>query len=216
MSSEIVDKKETYVLFRIWRTLKQMCNDRGYLVLDEDLSITLEQWKERFGDKPITEQKPMRRELTFLVQHQDDESNRLYVFFPDNDKVSIDDLKTYHKKMKEGSVRRGIIAYRTKITPMARMGIQEMKPDFHLEQFTELELMVNITEHMYVPKHTVLSDADKAIILERYKMSEDQVPRIQESDPISRYFGMTSGQMLKIVRVSQTAGRYVTYRICMN
>lgn len=46
--SEYVDKKESYTLFRIWRTLKQMCNDRGYLVLDEDMTITLEQFKERF------------------------------------------------------------------------------------------------------------------------------------------------------------------------
>lgn len=68
----------------------------------------------------------------------------------------------------------------------------------------------------YVPKHTVLSDADKAIILERYKMTEEQMPRIQESDPISRYFGLVPGQLLKIVRNSPTAGRYVTYRICLN
>jgi hypothetical protein len=45
--SEYVDKKECYTLFRIWRTLKQMCNDRGYLVLDEDMVITLELWKEK-------------------------------------------------------------------------------------------------------------------------------------------------------------------------
>eukprot|EP00035_Acanthoeca_spectabilis_P021493 m.438536 g.438536 ORF g.438536 m.438536 type:complete len:216 (+) comp18254_c0_seq1:242-889(+) len=214
--SEYVDKKESYTLFRIWRTLKQMCNDRGYLVLDEDMTITLEQFKERFGDKPVTEQKPLRKELNFLVNHKDDESDRLYVFFPDNPTVSTDDISSYFKKMQENSVRRGIIAYRQKITPMARTGIQEMKPSYTLEQFTELELMVNITEHMYVPKHTVLSDADKAIILERYKMTEEQMPRIQESDPISRYFGLVPGQLLKIVRNSPTAGRYVTYRICLN
>eukprot|EP00038_Savillea_parva_P003471 m.126243 g.126243 ORF g.126243 m.126243 type:complete len:216 (+) comp11184_c0_seq1:362-1009(+) len=213
---EIVDKNQTYILFRIWRTLKQMCNDRGYLVLDEDANITLEQWKERFGDKPVTESRPQRKDLTFLVQHADDESDRLYVFFPENPTVSTDDIGSYFKKMQEGSVKRGIVAVQSKITPMARVAIQEMKPQYTLEQFTELELMVNITEHMYVPKHTVLSETDKQIILARYKMSEEQMPRIQETDPIARYFGLMQGQLLKIVRQSPTAGRYVTYRICMN
>ena len=59
-------------------------------------------------------------------------------------------LCSYFKKMQEGSVKRGIVAVQSKITPMARVAIQEMKPQYTLEQFTELELMVNITEHMYV------------------------------------------------------------------
>lgn len=215
--SEIVDKKETRTLFRIWRTLKQMCNDRGYMVLEEDVNITLEQWKEKFGDKPVTEGRPSRKELSFLVQHQEDESNRLYVFFPENDKVSQEDISSYFMKMQEGSVKRGIIAYRSKITPIARAGIAEMKPrGYVLEQFTELELMVNITEHMYVPHQMVMSEAEKQIVLDRYKIAEDEMPRIQESDPIARYFGLSPGEVLKIVRKSPTAGRYVTYRICMN
>jgi DNA-directed RNA polymerase I, II, and III subunit RPABC1 len=69
--------------------------------------------------------------------------------------------------MQEGSVKRGIIAYQAKITPMARTGIQEMKPAYILEQFTELELMVNITEHqcvlsLFVGTLTFLSPLDTA------------------------------------------------------
>ena len=73
--------------------------------------------------------------------------------------------------------------------------------------------MINITKHVLVPKHTILTPEEKSNLMKRYRLKSDQLPRIHKSDPIARYLGAVPGQVLKIIRPSETAGRYISYRI---
>jgi len=99
------------------------------------------------------------------------------------------------------------------VTGFAKQAIAEMTEKYKIEQFIETELLVNITDHILVPKHLKLSQEEKRGLLEKYKLKETQLPRIQVNDPVARYFGLERGQVVKIVRTSETAGRYVTYRL---
>lgn len=89
-----------------------------------------------------------------------------------------------------------------------------------LETFHEQELLVNLTQHQLVPEHRVLSRTEVSELLSRYRLNGKnggarQLPRIQLQDPVCRYFGLVRGDVVKITRPSETAGRYVTYRLVM-
>lgn len=206
------DEGETYKLWRVRKTLMHLCHDRGYLVTQDELDFTLDQFKEQFGDRP-SEGKPSRSSLSILVAHNDDPTDQMFVFFPDDEKVGIKTIKAYFTKMQQENIMRSIIVVRGGMTPSAKGGILDMAPKYIMEMFLETELLINITEHSLVPEHSVMTDDEKKELMQRYRLKESQLPRIQTSDPVARYFGLRRGQVVRIVRNSETAGRYVTYRL---
>lgn len=63
------------------------------------------------------------------------------------------------------------------------------------------------------PKHEVLSAQDKARILEQYRVTEEEMPKIKKSDPGLDGLEVVVGDLIKITRKSPTAGMAVFYRI---
>jgi DNA-directed RNA polymerases I, II, and III subunit RPABC1 len=140
------------------------------------------------------------------------DTDRIMVVFPTG-AVSVKYCKDFADQMRAADVRRGIMVVSGKFSSFARASLDEMSPLLSIEYFREEELRVDITEHELVPRHVLLSDEEKSELLERYKLKETQLPRIQLNDPVARFYGMRRGNVVKIIRPSETAGRYVTYRV---
>lgn len=197
-------------LFRVYKTVSAMLHKRGYMVSREMREMTPDKFTEKFGENP------QRSSLTMMVEKADDDKDQLFVFFSDEEKVGVKPIKIYADKMNDEGVSNAILVLRIDITSMAKRAVEEMSSgSFRVEHFKEAELLVDITEHTLVPEHQLLSQNEKNELLKRYKLKETQLPRIQPTDPVARYYGMKRGHVVKIIRPSETAGRYVTYRICM-
>ena len=204
------DAERCYQLYCARRTVLQMLRDRGFLVAAGDVEMTEETFKERFTDTPV------REDLTILVQKQDNPTDQVCVFWPNDEKLGVKQVLKLVNRLGVDDVRRGIFVTQRPMTDYAKKALVEIQKarGIVLEHFQEGELRVNITEHTLVPLHEVLSEADKAALLRKYHTVETKLPRIQVSDPIARYYGLRPRQVVRIVRASETAGRYVTYRLC--
>lgn len=76
----------------------------------------------------------------------------------------------------------------------------------------------NVLEHELVPEHYLLKAEEGEKILAGLKLTRDQLPKIRLSDPcaiaLDKISGpMEEGQIVKIVRRSQTSGISVCYRL---
>ena len=103
-----------------------------------------------------------------MASHKDEETNKIVVFFP-ADKLGIKTVKEYVEIMQNSCIHYAIIVTQNQLTAQARKAIEQCaiplcNSSSHIlrfERFQEAELQINITKHVLVPKHEVLSDYEK-------------------------------------------------------
>ncbi len=144
------------------------------------------------------------------------EVGTIWVEFLPDPSVGIKQIRNFGHYLSEHHHATGILVTNVTITPTAmRMIPAAASQGQKIECFLEQDLLVNITHHELVPKHVLLSKEERAALLQRYRLKDTQLPRIQVGDPVARYLGLKRGQVVKIIRKSETAGRYASYRLCV-
>jgi DNA-directed RNA polymerases I, II, and III subunit RPABC1 len=201
-------------LFRVRRTICELLQERKYNVSDENLNMTIENFRDNYSRDGNIDRIGMRVSVSMIRRTAEDPEESIMVFFADEMKLGVKPIKEYQEQLTANGIKRCIVVIRSGITPLAKKAMDTYK-DFGtiMELFKEEELLVNITKHKLVPKHTLLMPDEKKALLAKYKLKETQLPRIIMGDPISRYYGLRKGDVVKIERNSETAGRYVTYRL---
>ncbi|MEM0230721.1 MAG: DNA-directed RNA polymerase subunit H [Candidatus Woesearchaeota archaeon] len=68
-------------------------------------------------------------------------------------------------------------------------------------------------EHVLVPEHEKLSEGEKKALLEKYGITENEMPVILARDPAIAHLNAKPGDIIKITRKSQIAGESIFYRV---
>ncbi|MBW2963875.1 DNA-directed RNA polymerase subunit H [Candidatus Woesearchaeota archaeon] len=67
-------------------------------------------------------------------------------------------------------------------------------------------------QHVLIPKHKKISDKEKKELLDKYKITINELPVILKSDAALIGMDVQAGDVVKIERDSPTAGKTVFYR----
>jgi DNA-directed RNA polymerase subunit H len=73
-----------------------------------------------------------------------------------------------------------------------------------------------VDKHSLTPKHAKASDREKKQVLERYRATLRDLPKIYKTDPAIINLDAKPGDLIKITRPSQTAGESLFYRVVVD
>ncbi|KAH6659804.1 RNA polymerase Rpb5, C-terminal domain-containing protein [Truncatella angustata] len=216
--------------WRAWRTAHEMVADRGYELGEHEINMSLDTFRTKF----VNEEGGLARSLLKFSARPGEELTRrsippatpanpepkptagtIYVEFLDDNTLGTEQMRRFGKWCADNHHTNGIIISNVAVSSAAKKEIPKFKDWTAIEWFLEDDLLINITHHDLVPRHVVLSREEKTALLKRYRLKETQLPRILMRDPVAKYYGMTRGQVVKIIRKSETAGRYASYRLCV-
>ena len=71
---------------------------------------------------------------------------------------------------------------------------------------------VLVPDHVFVPKHEIVSKKEAEQILEKFNCKPTELPLIFVNDPAILGLGVKPGDLIKITRESPTAGESLYYR----
>lgn len=204
------------ILLRVFKTTIQMLNDRKYQVDLSLLDLSREEFIKKFGKE--NEIKIDLEKLQMNLSKIDNADDRINIYWFEDIKIDNSTATEYIKNLDKNKIQKGIIIIKNKnnITPTAKKIIQDppimdaSKNRLIIDIFHYNELIINITEHSFVPKHTPLTKEQKLDLFKNFK--ENQLPKIQVVDPVAKYLGLQKGDVVKVEKINKYGDRYVSYR----
>ncbi|KAL9009822.1 MAG: hypothetical protein Q9180_009363, partial [Flavoplaca navasiana] len=159
-------EKELTRLWRAWRTVQEMCADRGYELSEEEVRITLEEFREKYSDPnggPEYTSLP-RKKMNFsarptalmLTKYTPlptpsnaspvPEIGTIWVEFTTESAIGVKQMKEFCQHIDQHQFTTGILITQGPVTASALKSTIGLK-DKWVETFQETELLVNITHH---------------------------------------------------------------------
>jgi len=173
---------------------------------------TLEEKKARVLIKlrgyKLLKREELKSILSFTVKMPKEKKTALIWCIPTQGAVGIQYINQLKKAMKEAETDRGIIVTSGRYTQAAKVNARKKG----IELIPRIFPSFSIFNHEFVPKHEILTPEEREKLLTEYRVHPYQLLHIMSSDPAIKAIGARPGDIVRIVRDSPTAGKYIAYR----
>jgi DNA-directed RNA polymerase subunit H (RpoH/RPB5) len=156
----------------------------------------------------LLEKEKFEGAYTYIIDIPQDKEKAIVWCILGEATVGIAAMNTLYKIMKEKELDRAIVVTEGRYTHAVKLGAKKKNVELLPKSFP----VFNIFEHALVPFHEILTDKERAALLDQYKVKPFQMPQIKSADPAVKAIGAKPGDVLRITRKSPTAGEHVTYR----
>jgi DNA-directed RNA polymerases I, II, and III subunit RPABC1 len=85
----------------------------------------------------------------------------------------------------------------------------------YIQVFGLENLVINISKHIFVPKHIILSDEEVNDLCNHYNIKTINLHKILHQDPMAKFIGLRPGQVVKTNTNNPITGISSTYKLCI-
>jgi len=155
----------------------------------------------------VLKKEEIKNAISLTIKMKDNQKAIIWAVTTDGT-VGVAYITQLKKAMDDAKVEKGIITTIGKYTHTAKTRSKQSG----IELIPKIFPSFKIFDHDFVSKHELLTPKEKEKILQKYKMKPYQLPRINAYDPAIIAVGGKPGDIVRVIRKSQTAGKYVAYR----
>ncbi|MFX0167919.1 MAG: DNA-directed RNA polymerase subunit H [Candidatus Hodarchaeota archaeon] len=130
----------------------------------------------------------------------------------DTPTIGVEILRNTIKEREAGEFSNAILIGGERYTYAARREAKELDVELLHRRFLSIDLFM----HELVPTHEMLSEEEIVEIEKEYGIDREQLPKMKVGDPAAKAIGARPGDVLRIVRESETAGHHLMYRYCIS
>ncbi len=149
------------------------------------------------------------------------EMGGILIIFSHKNRITAQNIPGFLEFAKGNSQTKGLIlismgSIPDKVQDVIRDHISNPE-NFPIQIFELRHVQFDITQHRKVPAHRILNSDEKAKLEEKFHITnvKTQLPLIDSQDAMARWLGSRPGDVVEIIRMSESAGATPYYRYCV-